>query len=359
MMIRKIGILLIVLNLFLLGAQAENSWSQINQELERPEGWGQIVKNPSAFALGEKQPYESDPTIQIRGWGTYPSMDGSTVCVPMAMEFARQWLGLNEEDLKGFVSFSTTPNAYDRLIHNLPNQMVTIMSENTVMDDTHPIDLLIGTEANADEKKEAEAAGKELVYVPVCCDAFVFFINRNNRVDSLTTEQIRDIYSGTATTDEEWGIREVIPHIRDWSEVGGEKGEILAYQRPHGSGSQTAMEELVLKGREIITANENYITGGMAEIVSRVGNYEDSPNAIGYSYLYYLQSLYVDEKIKVIAVDGIEPTAANIQSGRYPYSVRYYAVYEKGNAVAERFVQWAVSDEGQKCIEQAGYIPLR
>ena len=114
-----------------------------------------------------------------------------------------------------------------------------------------------------------------------------------------------------------------------------------------------------MKGREIITANENYITGGMAEIVSRVGNYEDSPNAIGYSYLYYLQSLYVDEKIKVIAVDGIEPTAENIQSGRYPYSVRYYAVYEKGNAVAERFVQWAVSDEGQKCIEQAGYIPLR
>ena len=70
MMIRKIGILLIVLNLFLFGAQAENSWSQINQELERPEGWGQIVKDPSAFALGEKQPYENDPTIQIRGWGT-------------------------------------------------------------------------------------------------------------------------------------------------------------------------------------------------------------------------------------------------------------------------------------------------
>ncbi len=357
-MVRKTGILLIVLLLLLSCARADGSWSQINQELDRPDQWQQIVRDPQRFSLGEKKQYESDPGIQIAQWGTYPSMDGSTVCVPMAIEFARQWLGLNEEDLKGFVSFSTTPNAYDRLIRGLSNPMVTVMSENIVMDDTHPIDLVIGTEANADEKSEADAAGKELIYIPVCCDAFVFFISRDNRVDSLTTEQIRDIYSGTVVEDS-FGFEEIVANISDWAEVGGDAGEILAFQRPHGSGSQTAMEELVMKGREIITAPENRITGGMAEIVQRVGNYVDRPDSIGYSYLYYLQSLYVNEAIKVIAVDGIEPTTDNIQSGRYPFSVHYYAVYEKGNTIAEQFVQWMISDEGQKCIKQAGYIPLR
>ncbi|MBQ9009168.1 MAG: substrate-binding domain-containing protein [Clostridia bacterium] len=354
---KRIGILFIILMMILCGAQAEGSWSQINREPGRPDGWTQIVGDPSAFALGGKRPYENGSEVQVGEWGTYPSMDGSTVCVPMAMEFARQWLGLNEEDLKGFVSFSTTPNAYDRLTRGLPNPMVTILSENVVMDDTHPIDLVIGTEANADEKKAARLAGRELVFVPVCCDAFVFFISRDNPVDSLTTEQIRDIYSGTVTEAD--GFYEITPYIRDWSEVGGEAGKILAFQRPHGSGSQTAMEELVMKDREIIAAEENYITGGMAEIVHRVGNYEDRPNSIGYSYLYYLNALYVEEEIKVIRVDGIEPTAENIQSGRYPFSVHYMAVYEKGNDNAERFVQWMTSDEGQKCIEQAGYIPLR
>ena len=63
--------------------------------------------------------------------------------------------------------------------------------------------------------------------------------------------------------------------------------------------------------------------------------------------------------MKVLAVDGIAPTDENLQSGAYPFTVHYYAVYAEGNETAAAFTDWLVSDEGQACIAQAGYVPLR
>ena len=326
-------------------AAAQNSWGQINQSLERGEDWVRYVKNQEAFSLGNTIPLEGREGLFIADWGTYPSLDGSTVCVPLAMELARQWLDLPEEDLNGFVSFSTTPYAYDRLTRGLANPTVTIASRDIMMDDTHPVDLVLGTGPNADERKAAEEAGVELVLVPVCLDAFVFLVNSGNPAESLTADQIRGIYTGRITR---------------WEEVGGPADTLIAaYQRPHGSGSQTVMEEPVMDGYEISHAEPNYISDGMADLVAQIGNYDNSRNAIGYSYLYYVDSLYRSGSLKVLAVDGIAPTAENLQSGAYPFTVYYYAVYAKGNETAERFAQWMASDEGQACIAQAGYVPLR
>ena len=321
------------------------SWSQINQSVARGDDWKRIVNDTSAHSLGEAVPLDGSDGLYICGWGSYPSIDGSTVCVPMAMEAARQWLDLPEEDLNGFVNFSTTPNAYDRLFTGKANPMVTIASRGVMMDDTHPVDIVIGTAPNADERQAAKDAGKELVMVPVCYDAFVFLVNSGNPVDGLDVDQIRGIYSGT---------------IRSWKEVGGNEDSLIAaYQRPHGSGSQTAMEELVMDGYNLSAAEQNYISDGMADLVAQIGNYDNSLNAIGYSYLYYVDSLYRSGSLKVLAVDGKEPVPENLRSGAYPFTVNYYAVYVKGNALAESFVNWMVSDEGQECIAQAGYVTLR
>ena len=326
-------------------SEGSSSWSQINQSIVRGDDWQRFVRDPSDFRLGEAKPLEGSENLSICGWGSYPSIDGSTVCVPLAMELARQWLDLPEEDLNGFVSFSTTPYAYDRLTRGLANPMVTIVSRGVMMDDTHPVDIVIGTGPNADERRAAEEAGVELVMVPVCCDAFVFLVNSGNPVENLTAEQIRGIYSGA---------------IGRWSDVGGaEDSLIAAYQRPHGSGSQTAMEELVMDGYQLAAAESNYISDGMADLIAQIGNYDNSVNAIGYSYLYYVDSLYKSGSLKVLSVDGIPPTAENLQSGAYPFTVNYYAVYAKGNETAARFVDWMVSDEGQACVAQAGYVPLR
>ena len=73
------------------------------------------------------------------------------------------------------------------------------------MDDTHPIDLVLATYPNADERQAAEDAGVELVYVPFCYDAFVFMVNDLNPVDSLTVAQIQEIYTGQHTSWTDFG----------------------------------------------------------------------------------------------------------------------------------------------------------
>ena len=325
-------------------AEGAGSWGQINQSLARSEDWQRFVADASAFQLGGTEPLEGSEGLSVGSWGSYPSMDGSTVCVPLAMELARQWLDLPEEDLNGFVSFSTTPYAYDRLFNRQPNPMVTIASRGVMMDDTHPVDIVLGTGPNADERADAERLDAELVMVPVCYDAFVFLAGSQNPVDSLTAEQIRSVYTGMT---------------RDWAALGGEPGLIRAYQRPHGSGSQTAMEELVMDGFQLAGAESNYIADGMGDLIAQVGNFNGANNAIGYSYLYYVDALYKSGSLKVLSIDGVAPTPENLRSGAYPYTVYYYAVYRKGNETAERFVDWLTSEEGQACVAQAGYVTLK
>ena len=337
---------LLVCALCVTPALAENpdtgSWSQINQAVGKGEGWTKL-ETDDTFHLGEKKPLEGYDDLFIGDWGTYPSMDGSTVCVPMAMELARQWLGLEEGDMNGFVTFSTTPYAYDRLTQGKANPLVTIKSQGVMMDDAHPIDLVLATYPNADERQAAADAGVELVYVPFCCDAFVFMVNDLNPVDSLTVAQIQEIYMGKHNS---------------WADFGGTPQALTAYQRPHGSGSQTAMEEMVMQGLKIQKVEENYISDGMADAVAQIGNYDNGIGAIGYSYLYYVNTLVESGGIKVLAIDGVSPTDENLQSGAYPFTVNYYAVYRKGDANTEAFVNWLVSEEGQKAVAQAGYVPL-
>lgn len=324
-------------------AEEPSSWSQINQAVSRGEDWKKVGTD-GTFHLGESHPLEGYEGLSICEWGTWPSMDGSTVCVPMAMELGRQWLDLEEEDLNGFANFSTTPYAYERLIRGKPNPLVTVKSRGIMMDDTHPIDLVLATYPNADERQEAEEAGVRLVYVPFCYDAFIFMLNYLNPVENLMVEQIQGIYSGK---------------IDNWNDLGGYDSRITPCTRPHGSGSQTAMEEMVMQGIEICPGYDNFVSDGMAGAVMQVGNYDNGYAAIGYSYLYYVNMLVDDSWVTVPAINGVKPTPENLRSGAYPFTVNYYAVYREGDSNTEAFVNWLIGDEGQRAVKQAGYIPLR
>lgn len=322
-------------------AHAEGSWGSINQEISRAVGWQDYVQETD-FSLGDGTPYPGDESITVLDWGNYPSIDGSTVCVPMAMELARQHLDLPESDLAGFVAFSTTHYAYERLIGREPNPTVTLVSRNAMLDDTHPVDLFLGTEPSDEEWAMARNAGVELVLVPVCYDAFVFLVNGENPVEGLTVQQIQDIY----TAD-----------IQNWQDVGGEERIIVPYQRPKNSGSQTAMENLVMQGR-VLVAENNFVSGGMGDLVSAIGDYDNGRASLGYSYLYYVDVLYKSGTVKVLAVDGVKPTAENLRSGAYPFTTCYYAVYRAGDDQAAAFADWLVSEPGQRSIAQAGYVPI-
>lgn len=100
---------------------------------------------------------------------------------------------------------------------------------------------------------------------------------------------------------------------------------------------------------------------GMGELIKTVGEYENSPASIGYTFKYYIDTLYKSDKIKVLKIDGVEPSSENMRNGTYPFTTNYFAVIREGDAnpVGANFLQWLLTDEGQRCIEQAGYCPLR
>lgn len=302
-----------------------NSWAAINQAVIRGENWKQIVTD-SQFKLGNDD------------MGTYPALDGSTVCVPMAMEFARQHLGMPDDEAEQFVYFNTTHYAYEALIYR----------EESVYDlkyEMYAPNLILVTEPSDEELNMAKEAGVELIKKPICYDAFVFITHKDNPVDSLTVQQIRDIYSGKIT---------------NWKDVGGNDEKIKAYQREENSGSQTAMENLVMGEVGMIDPITVPIIVGMGELVDMVAEYGNETSAIGYTYKYYIDTLYKNDDIKTIAIEGIEPTDDKIRSGEYTFSTNYYGVIRKGceENIGGKFLDWILSEEGQKCVKQAGYITI-
>lgn len=323
---------------------ATGSWSAINQEVVRNNDWKQFVSD-SPFSVNFTDEMQDDYTYLCYS-DYYPVIDGSTVCVPLAVEFARQHLNMDDETANSFVNFSTTHEAYLNLINKTSDQWFRMNDKfYRLVASGEGTDIFLGTQPSREEIELASEQGVELVKKAVCYDAFVFITHKDNPVDSLTVEQIQQIYSG---------------EIDNWKEVGGSNKRIKAYQREANSGSQTAMEQLVMQGIPMSDPIRVPIVVGMGELIDAVAEYENNTASIGYTYKYYIDTLYKNDNIKMISVDGIEPTDENIRSGKYPFSTSYYGVIRHGDEdkTGGKFLDWILSDEGQKCVRQAGYIPL-
>jgi phosphate transport system substrate-binding protein len=160
---------------------------------------------------------------------TYPRVDGSTATIPLSEAVACELLGLSKEESTNFIKHNTTHYAYENLIKN-------------------KADIVFVTEPSAEELNMAQAANVELEVIPIVKEAFVFLVNVDNPVNSLSSNQIRDIYEGK---------------ILNWKEVGGKDEEIIPYQREANSGSQTLMEQIVMKGRKIMEPPKKLMVMGM------------------------------------------------------------------------------------------------
>jgi len=332
----------------------DDSWGQINQPIEKPAGWRQIVRD-SQFQLGGVQvQYGLDEGAETYHFDdvTYPAIDGSTVMVPLAMEFARQHLRLDGRALEKFVWFSTTPTAYEKLFNRFGEADYVITEQPNPKDweyisvrSPRPLDLFLGTLYSDNELALATRNGVEPVARPICRDAFVFITGKDNPVESLTLEQVKGIFSG---------------EITNWKDVGGANEKILAFQREPGSGSQTGMEQLVMQGAPMAPAEKVNVVQGMGMLIEAVAEYRNSVASIGYSYRYYIDNQYSKENVKQLQINGVVPTDENIINGTYPLSVNYYGVIRAGEEQGPGglFLDWILSEEGQACVKQAGYIPL-
>lgn len=189
-------------------------------------------------------------------------------------------------------------------------------------------DILFCASPSEEQKKYAEEQGVELVYVPIGLEGFVFFVNEKNPIDGLTTEQIRKIYAGEYT---------------NWADVGGANRIINPVTRLKGSGSQTAFE-MFMGDCKIARKSPLAMIGG----------------SIGFSFRYYMDGIVENENVKMLSLNGVYPSAENIQNRSYPIVVQFYAIYraDNDNENVPALIDWLLSDEGQTLIEESGYVRI-
>ena len=189
------------------------------------------------------------------------------------------------------------------------------------------VDIAFCVAPSAEQLAYAEEKGVALMFTPIGREAFVFLVNDRNAVDTLTTEQVRGIYSGAYT---------------NWSQVGGENRPIAALQRNAGSGSQSAL--LNFMGDLPIKRDYDTFLG----------------RAIGFSFRFYVEGIVEEGNVKMLALDCVYPSTENIKNGTYPIINELYAVTREGetNPNVQVILDWLLSEEGQRMIEETGYVGI-
>lgn len=189
-------------------------------------------------------------------------------------------------------------------------------------------DIIFCAKPSKKQLEYAESKNVELELVPIGKEAFVFIVNKNNKVNNLSIEQIKDIYT---------------KKIVNWNQVGGENKPIIALQRSEGSGSQTAMLSFM---------NGTQMKKSFQSIIGK---------KIGYSFRYYVESIVSDGNIKMLSLNGIEPSIENIRNDTYPIVDNFYMIYRKDNTNEniQTIKEFILSEKGQKIIEDTGYVSIK
>jgi phosphate transport system substrate-binding protein len=168
----------------------------------------------------------------------------------------------------------------------------------------------------------------------VAQDALSVYLNRANRIRSLTLDQLRGLFDGS---------------FSKWSEVGGASHEVVAVVRPPSSGTHRFFRDHVLGSAPYSTrAVAMPTTRGVLKAV------QNDPRAIGYGGVAYQL-----DGVRQVSIEGVPPTPETVGQGRYPLA-RYLAFYtaQPATGLNRRFIDWCLSAEGQRIVLEVGYIPL-
>jgi phosphate transport system substrate-binding protein len=192
-----------------------------------------------------------------------------------------------------------------------------------------------------DEKRKLrdrfQSMGTEIA---VAKDGLSIYLNDKNPVKQLSFAQLRDIYTGTIT---------------NWKQVGGNDAAIIPYGRENSSGTYVYFKDNVLLGRDY--APRCQTLPGTAAVVNAVAR---DPNGIGYGGAAYAKGVKDCAVSRDEKSPAVLPTAATVKDGSYPVT-RSLFLYTRIRPAGDtkKFIDWVLSDEGQKLATQVGYFPVR
>ena len=251
-----------------------------------------------------------------------PTMDGSTSLIPLETGIRAALLDISEEEAAAQVVHSSTWNSFYNLLDGA-------------------VQVIFTTPPSQEQWDIAAERGVELEAVPIAMEGFVFVVNADNPVDTLTQEQLRGIYSGSIT---------------NWSEVGGEDLPIIPYQRNNNSGSQNYMIDF-MGDAPLMDAPKDWRPASMEGLMDVIAVNDNAAGAIGYSVYAYAADMYGNgDEIKFIQVDGVAPGKQTMASGEYPLLGENYAIFraaEPEDSIVRTLVHWMTSYDGQLAIARA------
>ncbi len=255
-----------------------------------------------------------------------PVLDGVAALLPVYASF------VDNVYPKGSVTFDSGEFSDDNFYGENFAKDSKMQYKNTVRGYTAIVDgetdILFCAAPSNKQIQYAKDKGVELEFIPIGKEAFVFFVNKNNPVESLTINQIRSIYSG---------------EYKNWKDVGGANRTINPVTRLEGSGSQSAMNSF-MGDTEIGTKSPFAITGA----------------SIGFSFRYYMDGVVENSDVKMLSLNGVYPSKDNIKNDSYPIIAQFYAIYrtDNENENIPVLIDWILSSEGQKIIEDTGYVGI-
>ncbi|OAN13085.1 phosphate ABC transporter substrate-binding protein [Photobacterium jeanii] len=198
----------------------------------------------------------------------------------------------------------------------------------------------LGMSSRVLSKDEKESQLKSVTFAH---DGIALVVNQDNPVTNLTKEQVSKIYHG---------------EITNWKEVGGPDRVMAVVTRENASGSRFSFEDFMgltkdIKGMRVSDINPQSLvvnTNGMVKsLVSR------NLHAIGYISLGS-----IDNSIKPLSFEGVEPTLTNLEAGKYQISRPFLMLYKEKTLQTEKsaksFLDYVISPQGQKIIDERGYL---
>lgn len=190
-----------------------------------------------------------------------------------------------------------------------------------------------------DEKIKMQQAGKVAVEKTIAWDALAVIVNPKNGVSQLTREQLEDIFTGKIT---------------NWKQVGGADMKIVVYSRETSSGTYEFFKESVLKHKNyMVSVLSMPATGAIIQSVSQ------TPGAIGYVGLAYLNSAVKAIKVSYDGKTFVEPSYANAKNKSYPVVRPLFLYYAKSNeAKVKPLIDYIMTPEGQNTVKTIGYIDV-
>ena len=183
--------------------------------------------------------------------------------------------------------------------------------------------------------EEETASG--LVGTEVALDGIAVIVNADSPVADLSVEQIAQIFTG---------------EITDWSEVGGDAGEIACIGREANSGTRDGFESITDTKDACVLSQELNSTGAVIQAVA------SSPNAIGYASLSAVEG---QEGIKALTVGGVAPSEETVLDGTYTIQRPFVLATRTGEALSEAaqaFFDFATSADANEIIAAAGAVPV-